>query len=121
MRNFAGWKYFADFFPVKLVKTAELSPEKNYIFGLHPHGLLCFSHFVNFCTEATGFSTIFPKIVPHLITLNYQFYLPFHREIFLLSGILHYHSFFLFIILATLSFITGACSASRESIEYILR
>ncbi len=100
MRNFVGWKHFANFFPVKLVKTAELSPEKNYIFGLHPHGMLCFSHFANFATEGTGFSKLFPNIIPHLITLNYQFYLPFHREIFLLSG---------------------ACSASRESIEYIIR
>lgn len=55
--------------------------------GLHPHGILCFSHFVNFATEGTGFSSIFPKIVPHLITLNYQFWLPLHREIFLLSGL----------------------------------
>lgn len=33
MRRSSAWKYFADFFPIKLVKTAELSPDKNYIFG----------------------------------------------------------------------------------------
>ncbi|KAI2801885.1 2-acylglycerol O-acyltransferase 1 [Blomia tropicalis] len=99
MRNLSAWKYFADFFPVKLMRTAKLSPDKNYIFGCHPHGILSFSHFVNFATEGTGFSKLFPKIVPHLITLNYQFWLPIHRDIILLSG---------------------TCEASRESIEYII-
>ena len=32
------WKWMRDFFPVRLVKTAELEKGKNYIFGYHPHG-----------------------------------------------------------------------------------
>lgn len=86
LRRAEAWRLFAEFFPIKLVQTAPLSPEKNYIFGCHPHGILCFSHFVNFATEGTNFSQIFPGLRPHLIALNYQFWLPFHREIFILSG-----------------------------------
>ena len=86
LRNVEAWKLFAEFFPIKLIKTVELSDDKNYIFGCHPHGILCFSHFVNFATEGTNFSKIFPNLLPHLITLNYQFWLPLHREIFILSG-----------------------------------
>lgn len=27
-----------DYFPIALVKTADLDPSKNYVFGYHPHG-----------------------------------------------------------------------------------
>lgn len=43
-------------FVLQLVKTAELDPFQNYLFGLHPHGVLVVGVFSNFCTEATGFS-----------------------------------------------------------------
>lgn len=32
-RNSRIWKYLADYFPIKLIKTSELNPEKNYIIG----------------------------------------------------------------------------------------
>lgn len=69
VRRLHLWKYFRDYFPIKLVKTAELNPERNYIFGYHPHGILCAGAFCNFATEATDFSTVFPGIVPHLLPL----------------------------------------------------
>lgn len=40
VRKSAWWQYLRDYFPVRLVKTAELSPNRNYIFGYHPHGIL---------------------------------------------------------------------------------
>lgn len=92
-------KEFAKYFPITLVKTAELPSDKNYIFGLHPHGILSFSHYLNFGTEATGFSEQFPGIVPHLITLRYLFMTPVSRE---------------------LMYFSGACSSSHESINCIL-
>lgn len=69
IRRLGVWKYFRDYFPITLVKTAELDPNKNYIFGYHPHGVLCAGAFCNFATEATGFSTVFPGITPHLLPL----------------------------------------------------
>lgn len=38
-RNWIVWKYLRDYFPVSLVKTAPLSPDRNYILGCHPHGV----------------------------------------------------------------------------------
>ena len=35
----------------------------------------------------TGFSTAFPGIVPHLLTLSSNFRVPFYREIILAMGI----------------------------------
>ena len=69
IRRLRVWKYFRDYFPITLIKTAELDPSKNYVFGYHPHGILCAGAFCNFATEATDFSSVFPGITPHLVPL----------------------------------------------------
>ncbi|CAL1267902.1 unnamed protein product [Larinioides sclopetarius] len=99
VRRWKLWRYFADYFPVTMIKTAELDPNKNYIFGYHPHGILCYGAFNCFGTEAKDFSTVFPGITPRILTLEGQFWFPLHRE--------HVMS-------------TGACAATRESIEWLL-
>uniref|UniRef100_A0A8C8DMX4 Uncharacterized protein n=1 Tax=Oryzias sinensis TaxID=183150 RepID=A0A8C8DMX4_9TELE len=38
VRSWAVWGHFRDYFPLKLIKTVDLDPTKNYIFGFHPHG-----------------------------------------------------------------------------------
>nr|XP_046237447.1 2-acylglycerol O-acyltransferase 1 isoform X2 [Scatophagus argus] len=40
VRSWRVWDYFRDYFPLTLVKTVDLDPKKNYIFGFHPHGLV---------------------------------------------------------------------------------
>ncbi|GAB6023808.1 2-acylglycerol O-acyltransferase 2 [Chamberlinius hualienensis] len=99
VRNWTVWKLFRDYFPIRLVKTAEFDPKKNYICGYHPHGILSAGAFCNFATEGTQFSKIFPGITSHLITLTGNFWFPLLRE---------YVQF------------TGACASSKESFEYIL-
>ncbi len=79
-RKLSLWNYFRDYFPVSLEKTEDLDPERNYIFGYHPHGVLGVGMFTNFGSEATGFSKKFPGIIPHPITLVCQFYFPLRRE-----------------------------------------
>lgn len=98
-RKLCIWKRFAEYFPLKLIKTEELDPNRNYIFGFHPHGAFALSAFENFATDATHFSTIFPNIRPHLMLLRLQFLFPFTRDLFLNLG---------------------ACCVSRESCEYLL-
>ncbi|XP_022685734.1 2-acylglycerol O-acyltransferase 2-like isoform X2 [Varroa jacobsoni] len=87
VRSWRIWRWFRDYFPIRLIKTANLDPTKNYIFGYHPHGIASAGAFCNFATEATNFSELFPGIVPHLLTLEGQFYCPFHRELMLFCGI----------------------------------
>jgi len=99
IRRLKFWNYYRDYFPISLVKTEDLDPNQNYIFGYHPHGILVCSAFCNFCTEATGFSKKFPGIRPSLLTLVTNFYFP------LLRGLL---------------LALGACDVSRESVEYLL-
>ena len=71
MRGAQIWKHYANYFPVKLIKTAELDPEAgNYLLGNHPHGLLCSGAFACFATEGADFSKIFPGLLPSLLTLE---------------------------------------------------
>uniref|UniRef100_A0A286XYV1 Acyltransferase n=2 Tax=Cavia porcellus TaxID=10141 RepID=A0A286XYV1_CAVPO len=86
-RRWVIWKYMKDYFPVSLVKTAELDPSQNYIAGYHPHGVLGIGSFLNLCTESTGFSSLFPGICPHLMMLNLWFYLPFFRDSIMNMGL----------------------------------
>ncbi|KAK4831303.1 hypothetical protein QYF61_016792 [Mycteria americana] len=84
----------------QLVKTAELDPRQNYLMGFHPHGVLAAGAFLNFCTEASGFSTLFPGITPHLMMLSLWFRIPFFRD-YLMSG--------------------GLVSSDKESASYVLQ
>lgn len=73
-RYFKAWNFFRDYFPIKLVRTKRLSSERNYVFGYHPHGIMPCGAWLNFCTEATCFSELFPGITPHLLTLNCKYW-----------------------------------------------
>lgn len=99
LRQLSICTYFTDYFPLKLIKSEDLDPKRNYIFGFHPHGAFAFSALGNFGTDATYFSTLFPQIRPHLMLLHLQFLFPFTREILLNFG---------------------ARCVSRESFEYLL-
>ncbi|XP_065545631.1 diacylglycerol O-acyltransferase 2-like [Lathamus discolor] len=99
LRRWAVWRHFRDYFPVKLVKTHDLSPSHNYIIGSHPHGILCVGAFCNFITGSTGFEEMFPGIQPFLTTLAGNFRLPIFRE-YLMSG--------------------GLCPVTRRAIGYLL-
>ena len=100
MRGSILWRYFVGYFPIKLIKTTDLDPKRNYLFGNHPHGILCAGAFASFGTDALGFKDKFPGIEPHLLTLQGQFWFFGYRE--LLNA-------------------TGACAATREGMEYLFR
>ncbi|OQR71673.1 2-acylglycerol O-acyltransferase 2-A-like [Tropilaelaps mercedesae] len=99
LRKLRLWQYMGDYFPVRLIKTAELPADRNYIMGYHPHGIMGAGAIVNFATEGTNFSEVFPGIVPHPLTLRMNFMFPFYRELPLLYGI---------------------CSVSKQSLKWIL-
>lgn len=98
-RNWRIFKYARDYFPVSLVKTAELDPNRNYIFAVHPHGVFALSNVFNMCSDWTGIHDLFPGLRMTALTLKENFIMPFHREILLWSGL---------------------CSVTRESIEWLL-
>jgi len=74
------YKHAADYYPVRLVKTADLDPSKTYLLGYHPHGVLRFGVQSCFASDAAGFPTIFPGLKARPLTLKVNFYLPGARE-----------------------------------------
>ena len=51
LRELTIWRYLCAYFPVRLIKTATLSPSHNYLCGYHPHGLISIGAFAAFATE----------------------------------------------------------------------
>uniref|UniRef100_A0A8C3AFZ1 Acyltransferase n=1 Tax=Cyclopterus lumpus TaxID=8103 RepID=A0A8C3AFZ1_CYCLU len=82
------WKYMRDYFPIKLVKTADLDPRHNYILGFHPHGVLVAGAFTNFCTYTTGFRQLFPGLTSYLLMLPLWFRAPFFRDYIMCAGLI---------------------------------
>ncbi|KAL3147396.1 diacylglycerol O-acyltransferase 1 [Trebouxia sp. C0009 RCD-2024] len=81
------WKLMAKYFPVKLHKTADLKRDSKYIFAMHPHGVLSLHAWCSFCTEACGFSKLYPGIDLHVGTLKWNFRCPTVRELMLSLGL----------------------------------
>ncbi len=101
VRGWRFWRYFRDYFPIRIVKTAELPPSnESYLVGIHPHGILCFGAFCCMATDATDFSQLYPGLSTTLITLPEQFWLPGSRELVAAAGL---------------------CSSSKSSMELLLR
>lgn len=99
LRRLAIFKYIRDYYPIALVKTYELDPQRNYILGYHPHGLLTEGASVALNTEACGFSDKFPGIIPHLAAHDGILKALLYRD--LIMGL-------------------GVINASRDSLEYCL-
>lgn len=86
MKDWSMWRLVASYFPVKLHKTVDIPSDRPYIFGFHPHGVVTFSGFLAFNTNALGFQNIFPGIDVRILTLNVNFRAPGLREYLLLHG-----------------------------------
>lgn len=86
-RNCRIWKIFASYFPAQLHRSTGLPPTRKYIFGYHPHGIICHGAFIAFATEALGFYRLFPGITNTLLTLDSNFRIPLYREHILSLGL----------------------------------
>ena len=80
------YKFMADYFSAKLVKTADLSPDKNYIFACHPHGVISASCAANFLSGFSDEKKLFPGLKFHFATIDLFFNVPLFREYGLGTG-----------------------------------
>ncbi|XP_021536244.1 acyl-CoA wax alcohol acyltransferase 2 isoform X1 [Neomonachus schauinslandi] len=99
VRRWCIWKQYCDYFPLKLLKTHDISPNHNYILVCHPHGLFSHSFFGHFATDSSGFCKIFPGITPYVLTLGVFFWVPLLRDYIMSSGV---------------------CSVSQASMDFLL-
>lgn len=80
LRHSPGLHAVARYFPISLVKTAELSPKQSYIFCYHPHGVISMGASTALSTNGCNFNQVFPGIRRFGITLNIMFMIPLFRE-----------------------------------------
>lgn len=87
LRRLGAWKLMGERFGARLVKTADLPPDRPYIFACYPHGVSAISGWLMFGTEAAGFSAAFKGLRPYPCTLESNFKCPLVREYCLLHGL----------------------------------
>ena len=82
------WTLLREYFDAEVIKTADLDPDRRYVFGYHPHGVLSFGCMCNFGTrKKADWEREFPGIDLRPLTLASQFRFPFWREICLGCGV----------------------------------
>lgn len=81
VRSWTIWRKFCEYFPIKLVKTVDLDPARNYLLCSFPHGILATGSFGAFATDHLGFKQKYPGIAPKMVTLDQHFHMPFFREL----------------------------------------
>ncbi|XP_031846053.2 2-acylglycerol O-acyltransferase 2-B [Nomia melanderi] len=99
LRNCAWLHYFCNYFPLKLVKTTDLDPTKNYLFCSFPHGILSTGIFGAFGSDVLGCRELFPGLDFRVVILDQHFRIPLFREYVYSSG---------------------TVSSSAESLNYLL-
>jgi 2-acylglycerol O-acyltransferase 2 len=80
VRSWKAWEYCADYFNAELIKTTDLPADRNYVFAIHPHGVLGVATILNFVTEARNITEMF-KLNFRIVTLPINFRIPFHRDL----------------------------------------
>ena len=63
-------KYFKDYFPIELVKTADLNPDGKYLLCSHPHGTIPAGINIATATNYCGWNEKFPgtySILLHIV------------------------------------------------------
>ncbi|XP_043528821.1 2-acylglycerol O-acyltransferase 2-A-like [Frieseomelitta varia] len=73
-------RFICNYFPIKLVKTTDLDPNKSYLFCNFPHGITCTGIWFAFGTDIIGYHQLFPGIEIRIIILNRHWTTPIFRE-----------------------------------------
>jgi len=81
------WHMFKRRMNMKLLVTSELDPNAQYIFGLHPHGILPWGGVLNLATNVNNSRKALNGVDFHFIAASFCFYVPFYRDLLLGGGI----------------------------------
>ncbi|XP_043579954.1 2-acylglycerol O-acyltransferase 1-like [Bombus pyrosoma] len=80
IRSCAWNRYFCNYFPIKLVKTTDLDPNKLYLFCNFPHGTIPSGVYGAFGTDIIGRRELFPGLEFRVVILDQFFRSPLFRE-----------------------------------------
>jgi hypothetical protein len=85
-RNSLLFDIIKEYFDLKIVKTAEIPPTKNYIFCYHPHGATPFGMHSGLNFSCCGFDDLYPGISLNIKVHSFFFSFPLVREFCLYFG-----------------------------------
>lgn len=86
VRKLWFWGYINAYFPVRLVLESQLDPTRNYVFGVSPHGILCFSGQVVLGSYRSGVDEALKGVTVHTAILRHALMVPFFRDYALAIG-----------------------------------
>mmetsp|Transcript_43232 Transcript_43232/g.108249 ORF Transcript_43232/g.108249 Transcript_43232/m.108249 type:complete len:346 (-) Transcript_43232:435-1472(-) len=86
-KNLFLWFMFKRRMNMKLVVTSKLDAKTQYIFGLHPHGILPWGGVLNMATNVNNSKKALYGVDFHFIAASFCFYVPFYRDLLLGGGI----------------------------------
>ena len=84
VRRWGLWQYVLDYFSLRLVKTVDLDPHCQYVFGIHPHSILPFGAIIGL---GINLESLFPAVSYRVLAATFVFYVPIYRDICLWGGI----------------------------------
>lgn len=82
-RQSSLWDFAQRYGGLEVIRTHELTPNKQYIFGFHPHGILILSRVA---TYGGLFEKLFPGIETRVLGATPMFWIPGGREMCLWMG-----------------------------------
>jgi len=85
-RSNPSFRLMPEYFPMKLIKTVDLPPDRNYMMLYHPHGVICMGANCALSTNCCDFEDVFPGIHRSGVTLKMTFCAPFYRDWLLMMG-----------------------------------
>ena len=86
IRNLQVFRTFAKYFPSKVVCDTPLE-DKQYLFSYSPHGIIGTGSFCTLGTNANNFAQHYKRPL-RVVTIDFNFYMPFFRDLFILMGYL---------------------------------
>jgi len=87
VRRSIVWKKIAGYFMMtQIVRTSKLETNRQYIFDVHPHGILPFGTMAALLTEALE-KDVWQGIKMRVLAASFCFYVPIYRDMILAGGV----------------------------------
>ncbi|KAI8322842.1 diacylglycerol acyltransferase [Martensiomyces pterosporus] len=86
VRALSAWKYLIAYFPVRVVLERRLDPGRSYVFGVSPHGILCYAGQIAMSWKHGGMDAALEGITVHTAALRPILTLPLFRDYIMALG-----------------------------------
>ncbi|KAJ1964047.1 2-acylglycerol O-acyltransferase 2 [Dipsacomyces acuminosporus] len=86
VRSLSIWKYLNAYFPARIVLEQRLDPRHSYLFGVSPHGILCYTAQILMTSHQSGIDAAFEGLTLYTAALRPALIMPVFRDFLLAIG-----------------------------------